>query len=57
MLAFQAVLALTIVVSALSLALASNLLAVVLAVGVIAAARPVFWLLVRVMARMQVPRE
>jgi hypothetical protein len=57
LLAFQALLALTIISSALSLAFAGNVLAVLLAVGVIAACAPVFWLLVRVMARLQVPAE
>lgn len=54
---FQALLALSIIVSTLSLAFASNLLGVLLAVVVIGACSPVFWLLVRVMARLQVPRE
>ncbi|MDA0164695.1 hypothetical protein OM076_30790 [Solirubrobacter ginsenosidimutans] len=54
---FQALLALSIIVSTLSLAFAGNLLAVLLALAVIGACSPVFWLLVRVMARLQVPRE
>ncbi len=53
---FQALLAITIIVSTLSLAFAGNLAGVALAVGIIAACSPVFWLLVRVMARLQVPR-
>jgi hypothetical protein len=57
LLLFQALLALTIIVFALSLALANNLLAVVVAVVAIAVCSPVFWLLIRVMARLQVPRE
>jgi hypothetical protein len=54
---FQALLALSIIVSTLSLAFAGNLLGVLLPLGVIGASSPVFWLLVRVMARLQVPRE
>jgi hypothetical protein len=54
---FQALLAISIIVSALSLAFASNALGVLLALAVIGACSPVFWLLVRVMARLQVPRE
>jgi hypothetical protein len=53
---FQALLAISIIVSALSLAFASNVLGVLLALAVIAACSPVFWLLIRVMARLQVPR-
>lgn len=56
LLLFQALLALSIIVSALSLAVAGNLLAVVLSAVVIGACSPIFWLLVRVMARLQVPR-
>ena len=52
---FQALLALTIVVSALSLLFAGNVLAVVVVVVIVAVCSPVFWLLVRVMARLQVP--
>jgi hypothetical protein len=52
---FQALLALTIIVSALALLFAGNLLGVLLCVGLIVACAPVFWLLVRVMARLQVP--
>jgi hypothetical protein len=53
---FQALLALTIIVSTLSLAFAGNALAVVLCVAAIVICAPIFWLLVRVMARLQVPR-
>jgi hypothetical protein len=53
---FQALLAVSIIVSALSLAFAGNLAGVALALGIILACSPVFWLLVRVMARLQVPR-
>jgi hypothetical protein len=55
--AFEALLALSILYAALSLAFASNARAVVLAVLVIVVCAPVFWLLIRVMARLQVPRE
>jgi hypothetical protein len=54
-LAFEAVLGLSIVFSALSLAFASNALAAVVAVAVVVVCAPIFWLLVRVMARLQVP--
>jgi hypothetical protein len=53
---FQALLAISIIVSALSLAFAGNLAGVALALGIILVCSPVFWLLVRVMARLQVPR-
>jgi hypothetical protein len=57
LIAFQALLAVGIIYAALSLAFASNLLAVVTGVAVIGICSPIFWLLVRVMARLQVPRE
>ena len=53
---FEALLAITIIVSALSLAFAGNLAGVALSLGLILACSPVFWLLIRVMARLQVPR-
>jgi hypothetical protein len=53
---FQALLAISIIVAALALAFAGNLAGVALALGIILACSPVFWLLVRVMARLQVPR-
>jgi hypothetical protein len=56
LLAFQALLAIGIIYAALSLLFASSLLGVAVGVGVIALCSPVFWLLVRVMARLQVPR-
>jgi hypothetical protein len=56
-LAFEALLAVSIIYSALSLAFASNLGGVALALGVIVACSPIFWLLIRVMARLQVPPE
>jgi hypothetical protein len=52
---FEALLALTIIVSTLSLAFAGNALAVVVCVAAIVVCAPIFWLLVRVMARLQVP--
>jgi hypothetical protein len=55
--AFEGLLALSILYAALSLAFASNALAVALALTVIVLCVPVFWLLIRVMARLQVPRE
>jgi hypothetical protein len=57
LLLFQALLAISIIVSALSLAFASNVLGVLLALALIGACSPVFWLLIRVMARLQVPPE
>jgi len=56
-LAFEALLGLSIVLSALSLAFASNAVAVVVAGGVVVVCAPIFWLLVRVMARLQVPPQ
>jgi hypothetical protein len=53
--AFEALLALSIVSAALSLAFASNLAAVALALAVLVLCAPVFWLLIRVMARLRVP--
>jgi hypothetical protein len=55
-LAFEALLAVGIIYAALSLLLASSLLGLLLGVAVIAVCSPIFWLLVRVMARLQVPR-
>jgi hypothetical protein len=56
-LAFEVLLGLSIVLSALSLAFASNVVAVVVAVTVVVVCAPIFWLLVRVMARLQVPPQ
>jgi hypothetical protein len=55
--AFEGLLAVSVLYAALSLAFASNLRAVVLAALVIVVCAPVFWLLIRVMARLQVPPE
>jgi hypothetical protein len=56
-LAWEALLGVTLVYAALSLMLASNLAAVIVCVGLILVAGPLFWLLVRIMARLQVPHE
>jgi hypothetical protein len=53
----EALLALAIIFAALSLLLAPTLLAAAAALAVIALSGPVFWLLIRVMARLQVPRQ
>jgi hypothetical protein len=55
--AFEALLAVSIMYAALSLAFASNARAAVLAALVIVVCSPVFWLLIRVMARLRVPPE
>ena len=57
LIAFEALLAIGIIYAALSLLFASNLLGVLLALAVIAVCSPIFWLLIRVMARLQVPRK
>jgi hypothetical protein len=54
-LAWEALLGVTMVYAALSLMLASNLAAVLVCLVVLAIAAPLFWLLIRVMARLQVP--
>jgi len=54
-LVFEVLLGLSTVYAALSLLFASNLAAALLALAVIAVCGPVFWLLVRVMARLQTP--
>jgi hypothetical protein len=54
---FEALLAVSIIYAALSLAFASNLAGVLLPLSVLALAAPVFWLLVRIMARLQLPRR
>ena len=53
----EALLALAIVFAALSLLFAGTILAAVAALAVIAISGPVFWLLIRVMARLQVPQQ
>jgi hypothetical protein len=57
LLAFQALLALSMIVATVSLAFVGNIGGLLLCLGVLAACAPVFWLLIRVMARLQVPRE
>jgi hypothetical protein len=57
LIAFEGLLAVSIVYAALSLAFASNLRAALLGVLVIVICSPVFWLLIRVMARLRVPGE
>jgi small-conductance mechanosensitive channel len=52
---WQALLAAALVYASLSVMLASNLAAVVLCVAVLAIAGPLFWLNVRIMARLQTP--
>jgi hypothetical protein len=54
-LGFEALLGIAIVFSALSLMVASNLTAVLLCVAIIAVASPLFWFLIRAMARIQLP--
>ena len=56
-LGFQALLGVTIVIAALSLAVASNLTAVVLCVAIIVPGGWLFWKLVRVLARLQMPQR
>jgi len=55
-LAFEALLAIGIIYAALSLLLASSVAGLLLGIAVIVVCSPIFWLLVRVMARLQVPR-
>ena len=52
---FEVLLGVLLVSAALSLMLASNLSAAVLSVAVIAASGPLFWFLIRAMARIQMP--
>jgi hypothetical protein len=54
-LGFEALLGIAIIFSALSLMVASNAMAVLLCVAIIAIAGPLFWFLIRVMARIQLP--
>ncbi len=56
-LGFEVLLGVLVVSAALSLMLASNLRAALLSVAVIAIAGPLFWLLIRVMARIQLPER
>ena len=54
-LGFQALLALTVIFTFLSLMVASNVAAVVLCLAIIGVAGTLFWFLIRVMARIQLP--
>jgi hypothetical protein len=54
-LGFEALLGIAIVFSALSLMVASNVTAVLLCVAIVAIASPLFWFLIRAMARIQLP--
>jgi hypothetical protein len=54
-LGFEALLGIAIAFAALSLMVASNVTAVLLCVGIIAIAGPLFWFLIRAMARIQLP--
>jgi hypothetical protein len=56
-LGFQALLAITILFAFLALLTASNVRAVVLCVAIMALAGPLFWFLVKAMARLQLPRR
>ena len=56
-LGFELLLGISIAYAALSLALASNLAGALAALAVIAICAPLFWLLIRVMGRMQTPRR
>jgi hypothetical protein len=54
-LGFEALLGIAIAFAALSLLVASNLTALVLCLAIIAIAGPLFWFLIRAMARIQLP--
>jgi hypothetical protein len=54
-LGFEVLLGVAIVFAALSLLVASNVQGALLAVAVIAVAAPLFWKLIRTMARIQMP--
>jgi lysylphosphatidylglycerol synthetase-like protein (DUF2156 family) len=56
-LGFQVLLGVSLIFALLALLRASNFAGVVAAVTVVAAAGPLFWLLIRAMARIQMPRE
>lgn len=56
-LGFQALLALTVLIAGLSVVVASNLWALVLCLAVIAYGGWLFWKMVRVMARIQMPEQ
>ncbi len=54
-LGFQALLAIAVIFAGMSVLVASNVAAVALCLGIIVLASPLFWFLVRVMARIQLP--
>ena len=54
---FEALLAITIVIAGLSLAVASNLAAVLLCLVIVLPCGYLFWKLIRAMARLQMPRQ
>jgi hypothetical protein len=54
-LGFEALLGIAVIFSALSLMVASNVVAVLLCLAIIAIAGPLFWFLIRAMARIQLP--
>jgi anti-sigma factor RsiW len=54
-LGFEALLGIALVFAALSLLVASNVVAVLLCLAIIAVAAPLFWFLIRAMARIQLP--
>ena len=56
-LGFEALLGIAIAFAALSLLVASNIAAVLLCIGIIAVAGPLFWFLIRAMARIQLPER
>lgn len=55
-LGFEALLGITLVIAGLGLLVASNWQAVALSLGLLATAGPLFWFLIRAMARIQMPR-
>ena len=56
-LGFEILLTVSLIYASLSLAFASNLAAALLSLAVLALAAPVFWLLIRIMARLQLPNR
>jgi len=54
-LGFQALLAIAVIFAGMSVLVASNVTAVALCLAIIALCGPLFWMLVRVMARIQLP--
>jgi hypothetical protein len=56
-LGFEVVLGVSLATALLAVLRASNVAAVVVALAVVAIAGPLFWLLIRAMARMQMPRS